>query len=60
MVLAGSDVKSESLESRLELLERRVVPTLIEPVRYTGTLDAALQDLVHSVKVQGLEGLVPT
>jgi DNA ligase D-like protein (predicted ligase) len=58
MVLAGRDVKSESLESRRELLERRIVPKLIDPVRYTGALDTALRDLVHSVKAQGLEGLV--
>jgi ATP-dependent DNA ligase len=58
MVLAGRDVKSESLESRRKLLERRIVPKLIDPVRYTGVLDATLRDLVHFVKAEGLEGLV--
>jgi DNA ligase D-like protein (predicted ligase) len=58
MVLAGRDVKSETLEARRDLLQRRVLPTLAEPVRYTGELQASLRDLIHSVKAQGLEGLV--
>ena len=58
MVLDGRDVRSETLEARRTLLERHVLPKLGEPVRYTGQLDASLQDLVHSVKAQGLEGLV--
>ena len=35
-----------------------MLPKLKEPVRYTGFLDAALPDLVASVKAHGLEGLV--
>ncbi len=58
LVLAGRDVKGEPLEARRNLLERKIVPKLAEPVRYTGTLEASLRDLVHSVKAQGLEGLV--
>jgi DNA ligase D-like protein (predicted ligase) len=58
MVLSGRDVKSQTLESRRTLLERTVLPTLAEPVRYPGELKASLRELVHSVKTQGLEGLV--
>ena len=58
MVLAGRDVKRETLEARRNLLERKVVPKLAEPVRYIGPLEASLRDLIHSVKAQGLEGLV--
>jgi DNA ligase D-like protein (predicted ligase) len=58
MMLAGRDVTAESLDSRRTLLEEDVVPTLAEPVRYTGELKAPLRDLIHSVKAQGLEGLV--
>ena len=58
MVLAGRDVTRETLDMRRALLERQVVPTLTEPVRYTGPLTASLRDLIHSVKAQGLEGLV--
>jgi len=58
MVLKGRDVKRETFDTRRELLERHIVPKLAEPVRYTGTLDAPLRDLVHSVNTQRLEGLV--
>jgi len=49
---------SETFEARQKLLTDKVVPMLGEPVRYTGELEASLRDLVHSVKQQGLEGLV--
>jgi bifunctional non-homologous end joining protein LigD len=58
LVLAGRDVRGEPLEARRELLERRVLPKLTEPVQYLQELDAKLHDLVASVKAQGLEGLV--
>ncbi len=58
MVLAGRDVTGETLDTRRALLEQKVVPTLTEPVHYTGPLTASLRDLIHSVKAQGLEGLV--
>ena len=58
MVLSGRDVTGETLETRRQLLEQKVVPMLTEPVRYTGELTASLRDLIHSVKAQGLEGLV--
>jgi bifunctional non-homologous end joining protein LigD len=58
LVLNGRDLTGETLERRREVLERKIVLTQAEPVRYTATLDASLHDLIHSVKVQGLEGLV--
>ena len=58
MVLSGRDVSGETLTTRRELLERKVLPTLAEPVRYTGVLEASLRDLIHAVKTQGFEGLV--
>jgi bifunctional non-homologous end joining protein LigD len=58
MVLAGRDIKTETLDARRRLLERSVVPKLVEPVRYTGELKASLVDLIHSIKAHGLEGLV--
>ena len=58
MVLAGRDVSAETLTARRELLERKVLPKLVEPVRYAGVLDASLRDLIHAVKTQGFEGLV--
>ena len=58
MVLRGKDVMSEPLEKRQQLLEKMVLPKLKEPVRHAGALNAALPDLVASVKAHGLEGLV--
>jgi hypothetical protein len=58
LVLRGKDVMSEPLERRQSLLTEQVLPQLKEPVRYAGVLDAALSDLIASVKAQGLEGLV--
>jgi bifunctional non-homologous end joining protein LigD len=58
LMLAGKDLKSEPLEKRQALLEKKVLPKLKEPCRYTGSLDAKLSDLIASVKAQGLEGLV--
>ena len=58
MKLAGRDLTGETLEVRRQLLERKVLPTLQEPVRYLGELRAPLRDLIHSVKQQSFEGLV--
>ena len=58
MVLAGRDVMREPLEMRRDLLEKKILPKLGEPVRYAAPLDASLPVLIESVKAQGLEGLV--
>lgn len=58
MVLAGKDVRHEPLHKRRELLEKRVLPLLPEPVRYSAPLDAELPVLIQSVKLHGFEGLV--
>jgi ATP-dependent DNA ligase len=58
MVLSGRDLTDEPLSVRRELLEKRVLPKLAEPVRYVGLLDARLPTLSQSVKADGLEGLV--
>jgi DNA ligase D-like protein (predicted ligase) len=57
-MLKGRDVMAKSLDERRDLLERAVLPALAEPVRYAGELNAGLRELIHSVKAQGLEGLV--
>ena len=58
IVLSGRDVSAEPLTARRALLERTVLPTLADPVRYAGILEASLRDLIHAVKTQGFEGLV--
>jgi DNA ligase D-like protein (predicted ligase) len=58
MILAGKDVMSEPLDKRRTMLEKEVLPKLTEPVRYSQSLDARLEDLIASVKAARLEGLV--
>jgi hypothetical protein len=50
MVLGGRDVTREPLRGRRELLETKILPTLAEPVRSTGPLDAPLSTLIASVR----------
>ena len=58
LLLNGKEVMAEPLAKRRELLEKRVLAKLSEPVRYSPELKASLSELIHSVKAQGLEGLV--
>jgi DNA ligase D-like protein (predicted ligase) len=58
LLLNGKDVMNEPLMKRRELLERYVLPRLEEPIRYSPELKGSLEDLIESVKVQGLEGLI--
>ncbi len=58
MILRGRDVMAEPLFKRRALIEKQVLPTLADPIRYSPTLEASLSDLIGSVKEQGLEGLV--
>jgi DNA ligase D-like protein (predicted ligase) len=58
MVLAGRDVTREPLDKRRELLEKKVLPKLTDPVRYAAPFDADLSVLIESVRTQGFEGLV--
>jgi ATP-dependent DNA ligase len=58
LILKGKDVMGESMMNRRELIEEHVLPELANPIRYSPVLDGTLKALVHSVKAQGLEGLV--
>jgi bifunctional non-homologous end joining protein LigD len=58
LVLAGKDVRGESLTARLALLEIRVLPKLSVSIRPCVELESDLTNLVRSVRKQGLEGLV--
>ena len=48
----------EPLTKRRALIEKHVLPKLADPIRYSPILDASLEDLIASVKPQGLEELV--
>jgi len=58
MMIGGKDISGEPLKVRRELLDRRILCKLSEPVRESPVLNASLKDLLQSVKAQGLEGLV--
>jgi DNA ligase D-like protein (predicted ligase) len=58
LVLRGRDVMAEPLLKRRALIEKHVLPTLADPIRYSPILEASLANLIRSVKEQGLEGLV--
>jgi DNA ligase D-like protein (predicted ligase) len=58
LILEGRDVMSEPVTKRRELIEKRVLPKLAEPIRYSPVLEGSLRNLISSVKAQGLEGLV--
>ena len=56
LVLKGRDVRGLPLLERRTLLEKHVLRKLREPVRASPVLDAPLEALIESVKLQGLEG----
>jgi bifunctional non-homologous end joining protein LigD len=58
LILRGRDVMAEPLLKRRAMIEKHVLPTLADPVRYSPILEASLPNLIRSVKEQGLEGLV--
>jgi bifunctional non-homologous end joining protein LigD len=58
LILRGRDVMAESLVKRRALIEKHVLPTLADPIRYSPILEASLPNLIRSVKEQGLEELV--
>jgi len=58
LIWQSRDVTGETLEQRRRLLEKHVLMRLAEPIYYSPELKANLADLVHSVRLQGLEGLV--
>ena len=60
LIFAGRDLMSKPLTERRQILEKRILPKLSEPIRCSPQLKANVADLVHSVKAQGLEGLVAT
>jgi DNA ligase D-like protein (predicted ligase) len=58
LMLSGEGVMKQRLSARRELIEKKVLPKLSEPIRYSAELKFALLDLIQAVKAQGFEGLV--
>jgi len=57
-MLNGACLMNEPLAKRRELLVKKALVNLTEPVRLSPVLEASVSDLIRSVKAQGLEGLV--
>ena len=58
MMFGGKSVMGLPFDRRRELLEKKVMAKLDEPIRYSAALDGSLTDLIAAVRAQGLEGLV--
>jgi DNA ligase D-like protein (predicted ligase) len=58
LILAGRDVMSEPLSVRRDLLRSHILPKLGEPIRHCPELNASLADVIESVRVAGLEGVI--
>jgi bifunctional non-homologous end joining protein LigD len=57
-MLAGRDLSFLRLEERRELLQRKVLSKMADPIRFSPALNASLNDLIRSVREQRLEGLI--
>jgi bifunctional non-homologous end joining protein LigD len=57
-IRSGRDLPEERLKVRRELLESQVLPHLSDPIRPSRPLTGGLDELIHAVRVHGLEGLV--
>jgi len=58
MMIDGVDVRSQPLDARRALLERKIAPKLTDPALLSETLSGSLASLVAAVKEQAFEGLV--
>lgn len=58
MMIDGLSVRSQPLDARRALLERRIGPKLADPALLSETLSGPLPALVSAVKAQAFEGLV--
>jgi bifunctional non-homologous end joining protein LigD len=55
LILAGIELRNETLETRRTLLRTRVMPRLAEPIRISETIQASAAELIRAVREQGLE-----
>jgi DNA ligase D-like protein (predicted ligase) len=58
LMLGGQNLMDRPLEERRELLERRVMRRLREPIRFSETLNAPAERVPEAVRSLGLEGVI--
>ena len=56
LMLAGENMTGEPLVTRRHVLERKILPKLPEPIRCSPILDAALPDLIQSIRRRAWKG----
>jgi bifunctional non-homologous end joining protein LigD len=60
LILSGRDVMGEPLVKRRALIEKHVLPTLADPIRYSPILEASLPNLIRSLRSGALKGWWPS
>ena len=58
LILAGIELRNETLETRRTFLRTRVMPRLAEPIRFSETIQATAAELIRAIREQGLEGVI--
>jgi bifunctional non-homologous end joining protein LigD len=58
MILAGQDLHSETLQRRRHLLQKKILPRLSDPIRFSPELEGTAQDLLAAARTQQMEGIV--
>jgi ATP-dependent DNA ligase len=58
LILAGVELRNETLETRRTLLRTRVIPRLTEPIRFSETIEASTSELIRAIREQRLEGVI--
>jgi DNA ligase D-like protein (predicted ligase) len=58
LMLSGQTVMDRPLEERRDLLQRRIMRRLREPIRFSETLNAPADRVLEAVRSLGLEGVI--
>jgi bifunctional non-homologous end joining protein LigD len=58
LILAGIELRNETLETRRTRLRTRVMPRLAEPIRFSEKIQTSAAELIRAVREQGLEGVI--
>jgi len=56
--LAGEDLKGLPLEARRQILEAKLLPQLVEPIRLSESFDVPADQLIRVIRDGGLEGVI--
>jgi DNA ligase D-like protein (predicted ligase) len=54
----GRDMTRRALDERRDLLRKKLMPRLAEPIRYSETVESPVDELLDAVRAEGLEGVI--